>query len=602
MSGRGSLYQLSMSDPAAVSERVLELRGINLRGWEERVRIQQAMNSRTALSALVGDFVEDASLRMPIANLIVKGAETLARKIGRNPSTKVDPPVTKEGESELGRKRADKRARIVDAFDEISRLEMLLPQVGRWLPVHGFTAGVLRFGKSPSGDPYPLLELRDPIQTFPGEWGASQQPMDLAVIYRMSRDAVARMFPDAKPDLVDSYRRGTGGAVLLGMGTAGVSEPSWMSQSGGEVDVYEYIDERGCWYVLPDSKRVLSFVPNVLSSPAFRVAKRFSFAEVVGEYDHTLGVMALMARLALLNAIGIEDSVLSETNIFGSPPAGMVYDRGRNSVNLFPQGTTVARANTQVPFEAFQQIDRMERQMRLAAGHSEQDDGQAGSGWSTGKGLEQLQGSAGAEVQEYQLVLRYWLQDLDAQRLEADEVACDVEKMMYGIRGGAPFAEKYTPSKDIKGDYRTRRVYGAMSTLDDGAQIVGGLQLVQGKIIDRDTMREQLDGLENASLIKERILTDDLTEVALSALSTQAANGDPNALQAVIQLLPTSTIRTTLERLYPPPDPNAQPAMAGAPGAPGAAPQGPPPDVTTVMSKANLDGSTTGAARTIGTL
>lgn len=597
---RPNLYQPTTDDAASVTSRVMELRGLNLLGWEERVRMQAAMNSRTVLQALVGDFVNDSSLRLPIANLIVKGAETLARKIGRRPATKVDPPATKDGESDLARRRADKRARIVDAYDEITRLEMMLPQVGRWLPVHGFTAAVLRYGKSPSGDPYPLLELRDPIQTFPGEWGASQQPAEMAVVYRMTRASVARLFPDARSDM-ELYRRDSSGAVLLGSGMSTAMQPSWMSQSGGEVDVFEYIDERGCWYIYPETKRLLSYVPNALSSPAFRIVKRFSFAEVVGEYDHTLGVMALMARLALLNAIGIEDSVLSETNIFGSPPAGMNYDRGRNAVNLFPQGTTVQRANTSVPFEAFQQIDRMERQMRLAAGHSEQEDGQAGSGWSTGKGLEQLQGAAGSEVQEYQLAMRYWLQDLDALRMEADESACDVDKMMYGVRGGAPFAEKYKPTADIRGDHRTRRVYGAMSSLDDGAQIVGGLQLVQGKIIDRDTMREQLDGLENASLIKERILIEDMTEVAMTALAAQAGQGSPAAMQAAIGMLPMGEMRTVLEEAFPKQDPNAPPAAPGV--APGAAPPaGPPPNVTTIMSKMAENGGVTGNARTVGTL
>lgn len=604
---RRLLYQPTTDDAASVSQRVWDLAAMNRAGWEERLRVRDVMNSRRALKALVGDFVNDEALRMPIANLMVKADETLARKIGRRPDTKVDPPVSKDGESDLSRKRADKRARIVDAHDEITKLEMMLPQIGRWLPGYGFTAIMLRFGMSPSGDPYPLLELRDPIQTFPGEWGARQEPCDVAAAFRMSKTAVARMFPDARAALMD-YRQDSSGAVLLDAGTS-TRGPSWMSQSGGQVDVYEYVDERGTWMVLPDAKRVLSFVPNVLSSPAFRVVKRFAFDELVGAYDHVLGVMAMMARLALLQGVAIEDVVMAETNIFGSPPAGGGYKRGRNAVNVFQQGTSVAKTNSAVPFEAFQQIQQLERQLRLAANHSEQEDGQAGTGWSTGKGLEQLAGSAGLEVQEYLLSMRYCLQELDSLRLEADEAACDVDKMMYGIRGGAPFAESYKPSADIKGDYRTRRVYGAMAGFDDASKIVTGLQLLQARVIDTETFMEQIDGLENHERIQERVQTEQVKTMLMSALEAQASQGGQAAIEAAIGMLPAGDMRKVFEAVFtPPPDPNAAPPAGGLPGAPpgapaaaGAAAPG-PQDVTSIMSKLSSSGAQSGSARTVGQL
>lgn len=604
---RSFLYQPTTDDPASVSERVWNLAAMNRAGWEERLRVRDVMNSRRALKALVGDFVDDETLRMPIANLMVKADETLARKIGRRPDTKVDPPVSKDGESDLSRRRADKRARIVDAFDEISKLELILPQIGRWLPGYGFTAIMLRFGMSPSGDPYPLLELRDPIQTFPGEWGARQEPCDVAVVYSVSRGELARRYPDARAAL-SSYKQDSSGAVLLDAGTS-TRGPSWMSQSGGQVQVYEYVDERGTWTVLPDAKRILDFVPNVLSSPAFRVVKRFAFDELVGAYDHVLGVMAMMARLSLLQGVAIEDVVLAELNIFGSPPSGGVYKRGRNEVNVFQQGTSVQRTNSAVPFEAFQQVQQLERQLRLAANHSEQEDGQAGTGWSTGKGLEQLAGSAGLEVQEYLLSMRYCLQELDSLRLEADEAACDVEKMMYGIRKGAPFAEKYTPSADIKGDYRTRRVYGAMAGFDDASKIVTGLQLLQARAIDTETFMEQIDGLENHELIKERVQTEQVKTMLMTALEAQASQGGQAAIEAAIGMLPAGDMRDVFTKVFiqPTQDPGAAPPAGGLPGAPpgapapGAGPAG-PQDVTSIMSKLASGGAASGSARTVGTL
>ena len=42
------------------------------------------------------------------------------------------------------RDRAEKRARIVSGWDEIDRMEMQYPQIGRWLPGYGFTCHIIR--------------------------------------------------------------------------------------------------------------------------------------------------------------------------------------------------------------------------------------------------------------------------------------------------------------------------------------------------------------------------------------------------------------------------------------------------------------------------
>ena len=49
------------------------------------------------------------------------------------------------------------------------------------------------------------------------------------------------------------------------------------------------------------------------------------------------------------------------------------------------------------------------------------------------------------------------------------------------------YSEKYNPSSDIMGSYKTRRVYGAMAGYDEPQKIVTGLQLLQAGIIDKET-------------------------------------------------------------------------------------------------------------------
>jgi hypothetical protein len=146
--------------------------------------------------------------------------------------------------------------------------------------------------------------------------------------------------------------------------------------------------------VIPESNLLLAYTPNLLSRPQFRIVKRFAFDELVGAFDHALGVMANMARLALLATIAVEDTVMSETNIIGDL-RGDKYRRGRNSVNILAPGSTVAKMNSHVPFEAFNMIDRMERQLRLIANHSSQEDGESSLNFATGEGLRELAASSG---------------------------------------------------------------------------------------------------------------------------------------------------------------------------------------------------------------
>lgn len=599
-----SFYEPSDNDERSVCARVVELVALNRDRHVERLKIRDVMNNRLAMAALLGAKAVPADLRMPMANLVLRADETLGRKIGRRPDVKVDPPAQTDQKTAL--ERADKRARIFDTFDEVCRLEELLPQVGRWLPAYGFAAAVMSHTYVPDEHgrktvPFPTFELRDPLQTFPGEWGAGQSPRDMAVVWRLSRRLLAAQYPKHAARILRPDRERTaGGAIILGTGMRG----GWASQNGGEVEVSEYYDERGRWMTLHDDGLLLDFTPNLLSEPGFEAVKRFSPDEVTGAFDHALGVMAMQARLQLLEATAVEDSVMSELVISGDLPGGQ-WNRGRNGINVLPQGTTAQRMNSNVPFQAFNQLQLLERQVRVATGHSAQDDGEGGSGWTTGKGLEALASSTGLEVAEYQMSMKWWLQRLDAKRGEYDEKLCDVSKEMRGVRSGAPFAEKYRPSVDLKGDYRTRRVYGAMSGLDDQEKIVGGLQLLAAEIIDADTMREQIDGLDDHEKIKGRITATKARNTILEGMLARAQQGDPSAEEDAAKLLPDGDpMRVMVEaRAKAAAAAAAQQQAAG----PVAAGQGPPPDLKsimgpnfadanqTVLSRATLDGVDAGS-------
>ena len=586
------MYDDSSMRPKTVAEkceRLRELRSLNEPQMSERWRVRDIMNNREAFAALVGPKIKDKSLRLPIANLMQRADTVLGQKLGREPDVKVDPPASND--TDLARNRADRRARTVRWLDEECDLPGQLPQVGRWVPGYGFTAAVVKQRISRSKQPVPVIELRDPIQTFPGEWGVNQQPFDMGVEHLMGRDRLCKMFPDHATTLKSrSYDRASGGGVILGQ----TQSPSWANQAGGGVVVYEYHDEQGCWWLVPEYDLCLTVAPNVVKDDVqFRLVKRYAFDELTGQYDSAIGVMANMAWLALMATIATEDGVMAETNIFGDLKSnGGQYSRGRKAVNILTTGSTVERGSTRVPFETFSQIDRIERQLRILMGHTPQDDGEQQGGWATGRGLEQLATSGGAEVKEYQTAFRRWLRDLDSLRLEYLERAYpDREFTINGQHQGARFSEQMVPSRDIGGDYVTRREYGAMAAFDDASMIVAGTALLQAEVIDTDTLRENMSNLGDHQKIKGRIRSEKAEKVVFDTMFAMAQQGEQKALTAAIRMMEAGDMRSIAEEVFL--------AEEEAPAAAIPEPQAPPPDVTTMMTRLTPSGAT-GGVQTVG--
>lgn len=574
-----SLYP-DEGEVATACKRVVELKQINMEPQRERKRVRAIMNGGAgALAALLGDKIQGDSL--PVANLMVSADTRLAQKLGRRPDVKVDPPV--QTDSERPRKNAEKRARFVESMDEVCKMQMLLPQAARWVPGYGFTPFIIRQGFAANGDPYPVAEIRDPYFAYPGSWGVGQQPKDLAFAYMISVDDLC----DRYPHLAKQIRSSDGSNAVM---ASSMDAKGWGNQNGAGVEIYEYFNQKGSWWVLPAKGLLLEFTPNILSRPCFYVAKRFAFDRLVGQYDHVIGLMAAMARLNLLLIIATEDAVMAETVITGSLD-GEVYKRGRNSVNYLTPGSSIEKMNSRVPFEAFQHMGTLEKQLRTVAGYSGMDDGTSPNSFVTGQGLAELKSDVGLEIREYFTVLADALVEVDAIRMEWAEVMYgEREVTMAGVRQGAPFEETFNPRKDIGGNYRTRRVYGAMAGFDDASKIQTGLLLNSAGAMDTLTLMENIDGLENHSKILERVRAERAEKSMFMSLEAQAQQGNPKAMEAAISLLPDGDMKRLLSEVFlaveeEQPDPLA--ALAGG---------GSVPDVATIMSRitSGASGDTSG--------
>ncbi len=603
-----------------VLERVESLRSINLDYMMDRWRIKNIMNggSEGIRAIMAWDQGKGTSggkdnpqmADLPTVNMMASGVERLAQQVGIPPGLKM--PYGPR-DSQEARKLAEKRERLVLGWDDLSRMNMQLPQIGRWLPGYGYFAWVVRPKEDKvTGQLWPHAELRDSFDVWPGFFGAMQQPHELAIRRQVPYESLKYVYPDIDWDSQFRKRGGNRGPLDMRM-IANRAQPSpdaggfrggWEGPKGG-AQVIEYFDDTGIYVVVPEFELELDYTPNICDTgPLFVCAKRFSFDRLISQYHHVVGMVGMMAKLNILGLIAAEDSTFRETNIIGEME-GNTYERGRFAVNHFERGTQIDRPTGDNNAQLFVQIDRLEQQLRIAASYPEVTDAipQRG-GWVTGRGTNELRQPVDANVGEYQNVIADALEQLDTRRLEWEERnEKGKRKRVFWIEGDRFTEETYVPKKDIDGNWRSERLFGMMAGWDDSQKIVAGLQLLQARVIDVDTFRDNLRGIRNPAQINERLNRDRAKDDLFSALEGLAGQGDGRALMvlAEIQKRPDQTVQI-LQKFFtatgqqPTPEEQAM-AQGGQPQAP--AEMGPAPNVQTVLSEIAASGATRGGAQTV---
>ena len=441
----------------------------------------------------------------------------------------------------------------------------------------------------PDGTPYPCAELRDPYNCFPGYFGADQQPKEMAIVRRVPKKALSKAYPKFadKINKKDSYQTNT-----LGVGNAYASaytdsyNGSWANSNGEGDLIAEYYNEEGTYIFHMTSATILDFIPNPLESgPAFVIAKKFAFDRLQGQYDQIIGLMASMAKINVMSIIAMEDAVFTETNISGEIESGQ-YRKGRFAVNYLAPGTQVSKPASNVPYQIFQQIDRIERQLRVGGSYPVSDDSQSPLSFATGRGLEELGASMSLMIREYHTVMADAIEMIDSKRLEWDQkMYGGKSKELSGYYNNQFFSEKYDPNTDINGAYKTRRVYGAMAGYDEPQKIVTGLQLLNAGIIDTQTLQENLDGLDNLTMVNSRITKEKADKVLFETLLAQAQQGDPKATMAVVQIRKSpDNMQGILDKFFTAEEPEIPVAEQELLGGGAQPPQGPPPGIAQFLA------------------
>ena len=532
----------------------------------QKARIKAILNGGAdGIKALLGNTMEtsDADL-LPAPNMLQSGIDRLAQKISGIPQVRVDVP--NENDSTRSKLRAEKLERIVTNYDDKQNLLGQLQQAARWLPGYGYCAWVITTKRDTNGFVYPSAELRDPYDTFPGNFGPDQKPRELAVLRRIPRYKLAQIYPEFAQQILkqdeDAEDAQTDNATPF-LSYENNREQGWEDNTYSGVRVIEYYDMGGTYVIFPERNMILDFIPNILSTPPFVFMKRVSFDQLKGQYDHVIGLMAMMAKINIMSAIAMEDSVFTETNISGEIESGQ-YRKGRFAVNYLAPGTQVSKPMNNIPYQLFQQIDRLERQLRMVGGYPVTDDSQSPNSFVTGAGLSELNSTMSLMISEYRDIFKSALVEMDQKRLELDVLVSYStgisKKPMAGFLNGSAFAENYQPLNDIGGDFKTRRIYGVMAGFDEPQKIVTGLQLLQAGVIDVETLQDNIDGLENIAKVQERIRKNKAEQVLFDSILARSAQGDAAATMAAIAIYEyPAAITEIMKQFYTPQEPQMTP-------------------------------------------
>ena len=123
-----------------------------------------------------------------------------------------------------------------------------------------------------------------------------------------------------------------------------------------------------------------------------------------------------------------------------------------------------------------------------------------------------------------------------------------------------------------------------MAGYDEPQKIVTGLQLLQAGIIDKQTLQENLDGLDNLVRVNDRILKEKADNVLFDTLLAQAQQGDPKATMAVVQIRKNpDDMQNILDKFFTaekPEIPQPEQELLGGSSLP---PQGPPPGIAELL-------------------
>jgi hypothetical protein len=429
-----------------------------------------------------------------IANLIDVSARDLAETMAPLPSFNCS---ASNMVSDAARRAADIRTRIANYYVTESELQVQMYTGADWFNTYGMLIGQVELDYENNN---PRIKFVNPFGAYP-EVDRFGRCLSLTQVVGMDASTLASLYPEFANQILDKNSFSPGSPYM-----------SLVRYHDAEQDVI-YVPER--------KDLVLSKTPNPLGKCMARVAMRSSIdGEARGQFDDVLAVQLARARFAVLQLQAAEKSIQAPIAI---PQDVQELALGPDSImrSANPQG--IRRVPLELPAGVFQESGMLERELRLGARYPESRSGDISASVVTGRGVQALQAGFDTQVKAAQAQFARMFVDLVSICFETDEkIFGNTQKEIRGSDDGTPFLLKYTPSKQINGDYTVDVRYGIMSGMDPNRAIIALLQMRSDKLVSRDYVRREIPVEINISQEEQRVDIEEMRDSLRTAVAQYA--------------------------------------------------------------------------------
>ncbi|HEY5988754.1 MAG TPA: hypothetical protein VIV12_20590, partial [Streptosporangiaceae bacterium] len=432
-----------------------------------------------------------------IANFIDIAAQSTAEAIAPLPSfTCANPNMS----TETARKAADKRTKIINYFLQHSRLGDQNIQWADRLNTYGVAAYLADIDADAK---LPCVYVLDTYNSY------------YALDRRGKTVWFANCFRRTLQELAWEY-----GEYL----------EQWrelMSQRKRDVEVIAYYGADEDLIFVPEAKLVLKRLSNPLGRCRVVVSERPKLGEDPrGAYDDVVWVQMARTMMAQYTLKIAEDVANAPTVL---PKDVQDFEVGPNAIFQTDNPQGAHKLDLSVPQHPFAELQNLGTELRLGTRHPEARDGEMDASIITGKGVQALMTGDTLRIKTLQGKGALALNDIAEMLFELDEKLWpSLQRSVFGLEAGAPFELKYTPAKDIAGNYTCSVNYGLTAGLDPNRALVFLLQLQTAGNLSQDTVMRQLPFELDVTSEQKKIAIEQVRQAILASVAAM-----PQALPAM---------------------------------------------------------------------
>ena len=491
-----------------------------------------------------------------VANFIDVAARDLAEAMAPLPSFNCS---ATNMVSDSARKAADTRTRIANFYVSVAEMQLQMYQGADWYNTYGMMVGMVEMDYDSNN---PRMRLLNPWGCYP-EVDRFGRVVSLTQVLNTDAETLIAKYPEFTEAILkkNNYQPGS---------------PS--------ITMVRYHDAEQDLIYLPERQNLtLVRTPNPIGKCMVRVAQRPSLdGEARGQYDDVLAVQLARARFAILQIQAAEKSIQAPIAI---PQDVQELALGPDSIMRSSQPQNIRRVGLDLPPGVFTESGVLERELRLGARYPETRSGNTSASVITGRGVQELQAGFDTQIKSAQSQFARMFADLIGLCFEIDEkLFSNVQKTIRGSEDGTPYVLKYTPGRDIRGEYGVDVRYGIMSGMDPSRAIIALLQMRSDKLVSRDYVRREIPMDLNVSQEEQRVDIEEMRDALrvsvaqyAQAIPALAAQGqDPSLIVARIAEVIKGrqkglSLESIVEKAFAPePPPEAPMPLTGEPQLPAA--------------------------------